>query len=183
MNYLYILEVKPLSVISFVSILSWSAGCCLVLLWARNVFPMFSSRSFMVSCLIFKSLSHFEFILVCGVTMCSNFIEAVKLPTPLAEETFPLPPLAKISWSEVWVYFWALPSVPLIHLFLCQYHNCFDYCSLVVLSDVWEGNASYLVLFSQNCCSSEFYGSMKILGLFVLVKNVVDHLIGHDDMH
>ena len=79
MNYLYILEVKPLSVISFVSILSWSAGCCLVLLWARNVFPMFSSRSFMVSCLIFKSLSHFEFILVCGVTMCSNFIEAVKL--------------------------------------------------------------------------------------------------------
>ena len=57
MNYLYILEVKPLSVISFVSILSWSAGCCLVLLWARNVFPMFSSRSFMVSCLIFKSLA------------------------------------------------------------------------------------------------------------------------------
>ena len=29
---------------------------------SENVLPMFSSRSFMVSCLIFKSLSHFEFI-------------------------------------------------------------------------------------------------------------------------
>ena len=75
MNYLYILEVKPLSVISFVSILSWSAGCCLVLLWARNVFPMFSSRSFMVSCLIFKSLSHFEFVSVYGMKEYSNFVD------------------------------------------------------------------------------------------------------------
>ena len=30
---------------------------------SENVLPMFSSRSFMVSCLTFKSLSHFEFIL------------------------------------------------------------------------------------------------------------------------
>ena len=35
------------------------------LLWfmSENVLPLFSSRSFMVSCLIFKCLSHFEFIL------------------------------------------------------------------------------------------------------------------------
>ena len=33
---------------------------------SENVLLMFSSRSFMVSCLIFKSLSHFELILVCG---------------------------------------------------------------------------------------------------------------------
>ena len=31
-------------------------------LMSENVLPMFSSRSLMVSCLIFKSLSHFEFI-------------------------------------------------------------------------------------------------------------------------
>ena len=38
------------------------------LLWfmSENVLPMFSSRSFMVPCLIFKSLSHFELILVFG---------------------------------------------------------------------------------------------------------------------
>ena len=36
----------------------------------------------MVSCLTFKSLSHFEFIFVHGVRVCSNFIdlhEAVQL--------------------------------------------------------------------------------------------------------
>ena len=37
--------------------------------------PMFSSRSFMVSCLIFRSLNHFEFISVYGVRECSNFID------------------------------------------------------------------------------------------------------------
>ena len=40
----------------------------------QSVLPMISSRSFMVSCFIFKSLSHFEFIFVHDVKMCSNFI-------------------------------------------------------------------------------------------------------------
>ena len=35
-------------------------------------FAMFSSRIFIVSCLTFKSLIHFEFIHVCGVTRCSS---------------------------------------------------------------------------------------------------------------
>ena len=30
---------------------------------------------FMMSCLIFKSLSHFEFIFVHGVRVCSSFID------------------------------------------------------------------------------------------------------------
>ena len=49
---------------------------------SENVLPVFSSRSFMMSDLIFKSLSHFEFIFVYGVRECSNFIdlcEAVQL--------------------------------------------------------------------------------------------------------
>ena len=41
---------------------------------SENVLPMFSSRSLMVSSLIFKSLSHFEFIFVHGVRVCSSFI-------------------------------------------------------------------------------------------------------------
>ena len=44
-------------------------------LLSENVLPMFSSRSFMVSCLLFTSLSHFEFIFVRGVRMCSSFID------------------------------------------------------------------------------------------------------------
>ena len=31
-------------------------------------------RSFIVFCITFKSLIHFEFIFVCGVKECSNFI-------------------------------------------------------------------------------------------------------------
>ena len=34
---------------------------------------MFSSKSFIVSGLTFRSLIHFEFIFVCGVRKCSNF--------------------------------------------------------------------------------------------------------------
>ena len=35
---------------------------------------MFSSKSFIVSGLTFRSLIHFEFIFVYGVSNCSNFI-------------------------------------------------------------------------------------------------------------
>jgi len=42
---------------------------------SEDVLPMLSSRSFIVSCLIFKSLSHFELILVYGMRVCSNFID------------------------------------------------------------------------------------------------------------
>ena len=41
---------------------------------SENVLPMFSSRSFIVSDLTFRSLIHFEFIFVYGVRKCSSFI-------------------------------------------------------------------------------------------------------------
>ena len=42
----------------------------------ESVLPMFSSRIFMVSYLIFESSSHFEFIFVFVVKECSNFIDS-----------------------------------------------------------------------------------------------------------
>ena len=47
-----------------------------ILLWfmSKTVLPMFSSKSFIVSSLTFRSLIHFEFIFVYGVRECSNFI-------------------------------------------------------------------------------------------------------------
>ena len=51
----------------------WPKKTLVGFLWA--VLPMFSSKSFMVSCLIFKSLSHFEFIFVYDVRECSNFFD------------------------------------------------------------------------------------------------------------
>ena len=41
----------------------------------ENVLPTLSSRDFTVSCLMFKSLSHFAFIFVDGMRVCSNFID------------------------------------------------------------------------------------------------------------
>ena len=105
MSCLYILEINPLSVVSFANIFSHSE-CCLFLLFmvsfavqkllslikshlfifvfisvtlgggskkgpccglCQSVFPMFSSKSFIVSGLTFKSLIHLEFIFVYGV--------------------------------------------------------------------------------------------------------------------
>ena len=41
---------------------------------SESVWPMFSSRSFIVSGLTFRSLIYFEFIFVYGVRKCSSFI-------------------------------------------------------------------------------------------------------------
>ena len=41
---------------------------------SENVLPMFSSRRFIVSCLLFKSLSHFKFIFMHGVRVCSSSV-------------------------------------------------------------------------------------------------------------
>ena len=40
----------------------------------QNVLPMFSSKSFIVSDLTFRSLIHFEFIFVYDIRKCSSFI-------------------------------------------------------------------------------------------------------------
>uniref|UniRef100_A0A8D0LYA6 Uncharacterized protein n=1 Tax=Sus scrofa TaxID=9823 RepID=A0A8D0LYA6_PIG len=71
-----------------------------------NVFSTFSSGSFTVICLMFKSLSHFEFIFVHGVRVYSSFIDlqaAVQFSQNhlLKRLSFPhfifLPPLLRIS--------------------------------------------------------------------------------------
>ena len=41
---------------------------------SKSVLPMFSSGSFIVSSLIFRSLTYFEFIFICDIRECSNFI-------------------------------------------------------------------------------------------------------------
>ena len=41
---------------------------------SSSVLPMFSSKSFIRSGLTFRSLIHFDFIFVCAVRKCSNFI-------------------------------------------------------------------------------------------------------------
>ena len=47
----------------------------LVQFLSENVLTMFSSRNFMVSYIMFKSLSHFEFIFVHDIKLYSNLID------------------------------------------------------------------------------------------------------------
>ena len=84
-----------------------------ILLWfmSKDVLPMFSSESFIVSGLTFKSLIHFEFIFVYGVRKCSNFI---LLPVDVQFSQYQwlkrlsflhrifLPPLSTLAWKIPW---------------------------------------------------------------------------------
>ena len=110
MSFLYILEINPLSIVSFANIFSHYEGCLFILfmvsfavqkllslirsrffvfcfhysrrlvnkilLWfmQKSVFPMFSSKTFIVSGLTFRSVIHLEYIFVYGVKKFSNFI-------------------------------------------------------------------------------------------------------------
>ena len=97
-----------LFIFAFISIVwgNWPKKT-LIQFMSENVLAMFPSRSFMMSCLIFKSLSHFEFIFVYGERVCSNFIDlhrAVQLSQNhlLKRLSFLhcifLPHLLKINW-------------------------------------------------------------------------------------
>ena len=80
----------------------------------------------MSSCLLFESLSHFEFIFVYSMRMCSSFIDvhaAVQLSQHhvLKRLSFLhckiLPLLSKVKvYTGVWVCSWVLCFVSLIHM-------------------------------------------------------------------
>ena len=93
-----------------------------------------------------------------------------------------LPPLSKINWLGVWVYFWALYSVQLIPLSLfVPVPHFFDYCSFGVLSEIREDYSSSFVLFSQTCFGNSkslwFHTNFMII-FSSSVKNVMGNLIG-----
>ena len=109
---------------------------------SSSVLPMFSYKSLIVSGLIFRSLTHFEFIFLYGVKKCPNFIllhVAVQFSQhhllkrlSLSHGIF-LPPLSKI----VWVYLWVLCLVPLVYISgFVPIPYCLDDCSFVVQSEV-----------------------------------------------
>ena len=127
----------------------------------QNILPVFSSRSFMVSCLMFKSLSHFKFIFVYGKRVSSNFIDlhvAVQLYQHhlLKRQHFPLYVLASFvkDWPQVYGFIYGLSVLFcwFLCLFLIPIQHCFDYWNFVVLSEVWEHYDSwFFFFFSQDC--------------------------------
>ena len=157
-----------------------------------SVLPMFSSKSFIVSGLTFRSLIHFEFIFVYGVQKCSNFIllhVAVQFSQNhlLKRLSFShcifLPPLSKIRYPQVHVFISGLSILFhwSIFLFLCEQHAVLMtvalQCSLrsgrlippapffflKTALAIWG-----LLCFHMNC--EIFYSSF--------VKNAIDNLTG-----
>ena len=129
-----------LFIFAFISLL-WEVGHCCDL--CQSVLPMFFSRSFIVSGLIFRSLIHFEFTFVYGVRKCSSFIllQVVELFSQhhlLKRLSFLhcifLPPLPKIRVSiGAWIYLWAFYVVLLIYISVfVPISYCLDDCSFVV---------------------------------------------------
>ena len=122
---------------------------------------MFSSRSFIISDLTFRSLIHFELSLcvVLGSVLISLFyMELSSFPSTFIKETVlaPLYILASFVKNKLpmgaWVYFWAFYLVPLVYI--CVFvpvPYCLDDCSFVVSSEVRKVDSSSSILLSQDC--------------------------------
>ena len=109
--------------------ISLGGGSKRILLWfmSWSVLPMFSSKSFIVSGLTFRSLIHFEFIFVYGVRECSNFI-LLHVAIQFSQPTYWTGWLFSTVYSCLlyhlydkvtvcaWVYLWAFYPVPLIYI-------------------------------------------------------------------
>ena len=113
---------------------------------SESILLMFSSRIFIVSRLIFRSLIHFEFMFVYHVIKCSSFILYKWLTSflaPLVKEIVFSPLYIFASFVKdkvsigVWVYLWAFYFVPLIYISVfVSVPYCLDDCSFVVEPEV-----------------------------------------------
>ena len=120
---------------------------------------MFSSRSFTVSGLTFRSLIHFEFIFVYGIRMFSSFIllqvvDQFSQHHLLKSLSFLycifLPPLSKIRCPQItWINLWTLYLVPLVYISISvPAPYCLDDYSFVVQTKVRQVDSSSSVLLS-----------------------------------
>ena len=127
---------------------------------SKSVLPMFSSSSFIVAGLTFRSLIHFDFILcmVLESVLVSFFYKwLTSFPSTLKEIVFsPLYILASFVKDKVsigaWVYLWALYFVPLIYISVfVPIPYCLDDCGFVVEPEVRQVASSSSILLSQDC--------------------------------
>ena len=97
----------------------------------KSVLPMFSSRSFLVSGLTFRSIIHFQFIFVYGFIECPNFVllcVAVQFSQHhlLKRLSFLyrifLPPYSQINWPQCLGLF--------LNFLSCSTDQCFCFCAV-----------------------------------------------------
>ena len=104
MQKLFILRRSHLFILSFMSLALGDVSVRMLLRGMSEIFlPMFSSRTFMVLRLIFKSFIHLEFIFGYGVSWWSFHFFACScpdLPTPFVEEAIFAPFYAPASFVK-----------------------------------------------------------------------------------
>ena len=157
-----------------------------------SVLPVFSSKSFIVSGVTFRSLIHFEFIFGYGVRKCSSFIllQVVDLFSQhrlLKRLSFLHYILASFVKDKVsvgaWIYLWAFYFVPLIYISVfVPVPYCLDDGGFVVEPEVRQVDSSSSILLSQDC-----FGYLRFFVYFHTnceiicsssVKNMAGSLIG-----
>ena len=135
-------------------------------LMSKSILPMFSSKTFMVSGLTFRSLIHFVFIFVCSMTKCPNFIllhVAVQFSQHQLLKRLSFPHFFHLCYRLIinaQVYFWDFCSIPLIYVSVhVPIPYCFDYCSFIVQSKVRECDTSVLLFFLKIALTVEVFCS------------------------
>ena len=134
------------------------------MIMSESVLPMFSSRSFVVSGLTFRSLIHFEFIFVFGVRKCSSFIflqvidqfsqlHLLKRLSLYISSLYILAYFVKDKVSiGVWIYLWAFYFVPLIYIsVLVPVPYCLEDCGFVLEPEIRQVDSSSSTLLPQDC--------------------------------
>ena len=153
---------------------------------------MFSSRSFIVSDLTFRSLIHFEFIFVYGVRKCLfHYFRSgwPVFPALLVKEIVfnPLYILASFVKDKVsicaCIYLWAFYFVPLIYISVfVPVPYCLDNCGFVVSSEVGKVDSSSFILFFQDCFTYLSFFVCFHMNFEIIfpssVKNNIGSLIG-----
>ena len=127
---------------------------------SESILPMFSSKSFIVSGLTFRSLIRFQFVFVYGVRKCSSFIFSHVVDQFFQHHLLKrlsvlhcifLPLLSKIRCPQVGGFISGLSILFhwSIFLFLCQYHTV-----LMIVAyqyKVRKVDSSSSILLSQDC--------------------------------
>ena len=148
---------------------------------SESVLPMFSSRSFIVSGLTFRSLIHFEFISLYGVRKCSSFIllqvvdqfsqHHLLKRLSLIHCIF-LPSLSKIRCPYVRGLISAFYFVPLIYISVfVQVPYCLDDCGFVVEPEVLFLMSILIMqhdLYEESCCKCVVHITCLLSALFFL---------------
>ena len=148
---------------------------------SESVLPIFSSTSFIVSGLTFRSLIYFVFIFVYGVRKCSSFILLQVVDQFYQHQLlkrlyfFLLYILASFVEAKVsigkWIYLWAFYFVPLtcISIFVPGPY-CLDDSGFVVEPEVKQADSPVPFFLSRLLWLLKvFCISIEIAKLFVLV--------------